>query len=122
MDHPDWDQLGRVRRTRVRESPSGDLRRLFLAQAPELRRLRRQLAGIAASWAETIPPEIAARTRLEGISRGVLRVGVPDSAAAYELDRVLRSGAEAVVLRGGGAGVRSVRVVVSSELGSGPMS
>ena len=114
MKPPAWDQLNTVRRNRVRAAPSLELRRLFLVEVPEMRRLKKQLSAAAAAWEQVIPPELAERTRLEGVSRGVLRVAVSDSATAYELDRLLRSGAEAALLAQVSVALRSVRVVVTS--------
>jgi hypothetical protein len=109
-----WDQLGAIRRARMRSGPTLELRRMFLSRAPEIRRLKKQLALVAEAWERVIPAELVVRTRLEGISRGILRVCVSDSAAAFELDRVLRSGAEAMMLSQTPVSLRSVRVVVSS--------
>ncbi|MFN7021984.1 MAG: DciA family protein, partial [Phycisphaerales bacterium] len=95
MSQAGWEHLERIRRVRVRASPGMDMRRLFLAEVPEMRRLRKQLASIAAAWMEVLPSELAGQARLEGVTRGVLRVGAPDSATAYLIDRALRGGAEA---------------------------
>lgn len=115
-----WEKLQAIRKARIRTPSIGsgpELRRLFLAEVPEMRRMKKQLGILAEAWARYIPADLAARTRLEGVARGVLRVGVTDAATAYELDRVLRSGAERAMLAGTPVSLRSVRVVVSSDPG-----
>ncbi|HAI11178.1 MAG TPA: hypothetical protein DCM28_05695 [Phycisphaerales bacterium] len=52
----------------------------------------KQLKGIGEVWANGVPPEILAKSRLERYSRGTLTVTVDSSATLYELDRLLRSG------------------------------
>lgn len=52
----------------------------------------KQLKGIGEVWAELIPPDLLAKTRLERFSRGTLTVTVDSSATLYALDRELRSG------------------------------
>jgi hypothetical protein len=43
-------------------------------------------------WEGLIPPELAARTALTSLRRGVLHVVVDSSSAGFELDRRLRGG------------------------------
>jgi hypothetical protein len=54
----------------------------------------KQLAAVAPLWCRLLPPELLQHTRLEGLSRGALRVAVDCSSRLYELDRLLRSGLE----------------------------
>jgi hypothetical protein len=96
MSPPDpLDQhLGRLRVWRNR--PERDLSLGFLKQQfqKEVERPHKQLGALAIAWGELVPPELAEHARLEGLSRGVLRVAVDDSAHLYELDRILRQGLE----------------------------
>ncbi len=84
--------MQRLRRFRNRKAPDLSLRFLTEQFRRDVDRPYRQLAGIAELWAQHVPAELAAHTRLERFSRGVLHVGVDDSAHLYELDRTLRSG------------------------------
>jgi hypothetical protein len=45
-------------------------------------------------WTDLVPAELVAHSRLEGLSRGVLRVAVDSSSHLFELDRLLRGGLE----------------------------
>ena len=77
----------------------------------------RQLAKLVDLWAELVPAEIAAHTRLESLSRGVLRVGVDSSGHLYELDRLLRSGLQqALITRHTGPAVRRVQLRVAPPM------
>jgi hypothetical protein len=88
---------------------SGD----FRAAARRLRRAERDLVGIADAWTAVIPPDLARRTALKGVRRGVLQVQVHDHAARYELDRLLRAGGTQRLLDACRAGFRSVRLTVA---------
>ncbi len=79
----------------------------------EVARPHKQLADLVELWAELVPEALAGHTRLEGLSRGTLRVAVDSSARLYELDRLLRGGLERELLsRHKGAALRRVKVVV----------
>jgi hypothetical protein len=52
------------------------------------------MSGVTDLWRQLIPPKLLAHTRLESLTRSVLRVSVDSSAHLYELDRLLRSGLE----------------------------
>ena len=60
----------------------------------DIERPHKQLGDLGELWTALLPAEIVRRTRLEGLSRGILRVAVSSSATLYELDRLLREGAE----------------------------
>lgn len=98
----------RADRTRPRATPT--LSRMFLVQVPEMRRMRRQLSGIAAAWAEVVPAEIAEQVRLEGVTAGVLNVRAADASVRFQLDRFLRAGGEAQLLKRLPAAIRRVRI------------
>ncbi len=60
----------------------------------EIEKPYKQLLAMAQLWPTLVPAELVARTKLETISRGVLKVTVDSSGALYELDRLLREGLE----------------------------
>lgn len=60
----------------------------------EVEKPYKQLLAMAQLWPQLVPAELLARTKLETISRGVLKVIVDSSGALYELDRLLREGLE----------------------------
>ncbi|WP_428386898.1 DciA family protein [Mucisphaera sp.] len=94
-----------------------DLSLGFMKQAfrAEIERPWKKLEQVVEAWREVLPTQVAERTRLQGLDRGTLRVGVADSATLYELDRLLRSGAQRELLarvRGGAAVVRKIKLSV----------
>ncbi len=90
--------------------PPVDVSRLILGQLPEVRKLRRQFATIADAWMTIVPEALAAQTRLESVSRGILNVKVPNAAIRFELDRFLRSGGEAKLLASFPLAIRRIRI------------
>ncbi|MGB1124845.1 MAG: DciA family protein [Phycisphaeraceae bacterium] len=52
----------------------------------------KQLGDLAVLWSELLPERLVQRSRLVGLSRGVLHVEVDNPAAHYEIDRLLRGG------------------------------
>ncbi|MEQ9455378.1 MAG: hypothetical protein RLN76_12405 [Phycisphaeraceae bacterium] len=75
----------------------------------------KRLSEIIDVWGAVMPAAVVERTRLQGLQRGVLRVGVSDSAMLYEVDRLLRSGLQRELvqrIKGGGATLRKVRLSV----------
>ncbi|MEM1212923.1 MAG: hypothetical protein AAGI68_11575 [Planctomycetota bacterium] len=105
-------RVGRLRERRVwkgKDLTLGGMKKDF---EREVARPYRQLAGVAAWWAEHVPGELVGQTRLEGLSREVLRVTVGGAPAMYELDRALREGLERELLRAFAGKVRKVRLSV----------
>ncbi len=93
MPHsPADDRLKQLQKWRVRRDP--DLSLSFLKEQfkREVQRPHQQLAQLITLWESLIPPALSARTRLDSLSRGVLKISVDDSATLYELDQLLRSG------------------------------
>jgi hypothetical protein len=91
--------LDRLRgwRNHAEKDVSMDFLKDFLKQ--EVERPYKQLHEIAEVWQKLVPPELVKKTRLESLSRGVLKVAVGSSAALYELERLLRSGLENEIIR-----------------------
>jgi len=77
-------------------------------------RPHKQLQSIIALWHELVPAELAGKTTLEGLSRGVLRVAVDSSAALYELDHLLRSSLQReLITRHKGTALRRIQLRVA---------
>lgn len=112
-------RLERLRSLRPGPSAPDSLGALFREASAELGRAQRRLAGVADAWASVIPEPLASRTALQGLSRGVLTVIAADSAARFEVDRLLRSGAEAQIIRRSKAPVRRVKISLAG--GDEPM-
>ena len=87
-------RLERVRDIRRRKQPDHSLAFLKPYFQYQVARPHKQMAGIIDLWRQLVPPELLAHTRLESLTRSVLRVGVDSSAHLYALDRLLRSGLE----------------------------
>ncbi|MFP4145509.1 MAG: DciA family protein [Phycisphaeraceae bacterium] len=80
----------------------------------EVARPHKQLAQIVEIWQRLVPEPLARHTRLESLSRGVLRVAVDSSAHLYELDQLLRSGLERQIVREHkGAALRRIKLQVA---------
>lgn len=87
----------RLKRLRTWRNPSElDLTLGFLRQKfkDSVERPYKQLAAVTPVWCRLVPPELLEHTRLEGLSRGTLRVAADSSSRLYELDRLLRCGLE----------------------------
>ncbi len=103
-------RLDRLRALRPGLSTPDSLGALFREARAELGRAQRRMAGVADAWASVVPEPLASRTALQGLARGVLTVIAADSAARFEIDRLLRSGAEAEIIRRSKAPVRKVKI------------
>lgn len=57
-------------------------------------RPHKQLGRVVELWEQHVPDKLRQQTALVGLTKGVLTVHVSDSAALYELDRLLRGGVE----------------------------
>lgn len=82
----------------------------IVKQTRALIKLHKALDGIGERWGSLLPKDLAARTSLQGLSRGVLTVRVADAATDYELDRWIRGGG-LEALRRAGASVTKVKTV-----------
>lgn len=84
------DPLERLRKWRTPATPDQSLHFLQDQFQREVVRPHKQLAVIITAWETLVPPALARRTRLDSLTRGVLKVGVDSSSTLYELDRLLR--------------------------------
>lgn len=89
----------------------------FLEQAQALKRTRRKHLGCARAWEAVCPQALIGRTSVLGVKSGALTIGVADHATRYELDRLLRGGAERDLVKLAPTTVRRVKLVVDSQLG-----
>lgn len=113
---PYQSHLDGLRERRNRKDP--DLSLAFLAGQfkREVQKPFEQLGKLTEIWGELVPPELASHTRLEGLSRGVLRVSVDSSGRLYELDRLLRGGVlDELVTRHKGKALRRVELKVAGH-------
>ncbi len=79
----------------------------------EIEKPYKQLLSMAQLWPTLVPAELCGRTKLETISRGVLKVIVDSSGALYELDRLLREGLEQkLITQNQGPAIRRVQLRV----------
>ncbi|QDU72283.1 DciA family protein [Mucisphaera calidilacus] len=104
----------RLRRTSERlRRREADLSLGFMAKQfkAEVERPWKKVEAATDVWMALLPSSIAERTRLQGLDRGVLRVGVSDSATLYELDRLLRGGVQRELQRRVKGGVVSIRKI-----------
>ena len=108
----DQHELERLRRFKAPPRPDPSLKDMMAAQLRELKKLRRGVGVIAGAWEATISPELAERTELVSLARGSLTVRASDAAAKYQLERLLRSGAEAALVRASPVALRKVRIVL----------
>jgi hypothetical protein len=116
-------RLDRVRELRNR--PDADLSMRFLKKqfSQQVAQPHKQLSAFAQAWRASLPAALVEQTRLESLSRGVLRVSVTSSAHLFEIDRLLRSGLEQRILGASrGSTVRRIALVVASPSPSEPTS
>ena len=104
----------RLRENRVRPERDRSLAGEMDRAIREVAQLRRATGGSAAAWSKVVPESLLKRTALEGISKGVLTVRVPDAATRFELDRFLRSGGQKQLLGESRTSIGRVRIVVSA--------
>jgi hypothetical protein len=88
---------------------------LFAMTQRELQRTEKRLAGTAALWERVCPPELLERTCVVGLQRGTLTIGVRDHSTRYMIDRMLRSGLEADLIRRSAVSISSVKLVARPE-------
>lgn len=75
-------------------------------------RPHKQLGQIVGQWEQLIPPTLRRQTALASLTKGVLTVHVSDSAAMYELDRLMRSGVEQQIKSACKTTLRKIRLQV----------
>lgn len=106
--------VARTRQARVRPARELSIATDMDATLRELRKVQRAVGGVAKAWREVVPPELAERCRLVGISRGTLEVVVPDAPTRFALDRFLRSGGERSLVQASIPGLQRVRISIGT--------
>ena len=110
---PAQEHLDRLRKSR--SLPRPDLSLGFMAEQfkREVAKPYQQLGDLAELWRELVPAKLVERSRLVGLSRGVLHVEVDNPAAHFEIDRLLRGGLQKRLIQGHkGPAFRKVQVKV----------
>ncbi len=112
---PYQSHLDGLRERRNRKDPDLSLGFMVGQFKREVQKPFEQLGELAEIWGELVPEELAAHTRLAGLTRGVLRVVVGSSGRLYELDRLLRSGVfDDLVTRHKGKAIRRVELKIGN--------
>ncbi len=106
-------QLQRLRQWRTR--PDRDVSMAFIEDQfkREVTKPHKQVNALAELWEQLVPDDLRQQTRLESLTRGVLKVCVESSAVRFELDRLLRDGLEReLITRCTGPVFRRIRLQV----------
>ncbi|MBY0307492.1 MAG: hypothetical protein K2Q09_02000 [Phycisphaerales bacterium] len=82
-----------------------------LAQMAKELKAKMACAGVGAAFLKTAPRQVAAFTTLVGVRSGVLQLRPHNTATRYALDRWLRSGGEAALVRACPSAISRVRLV-----------
>lgn len=108
-------RLNLLRERRVFRERTAALGPIAAAFGENLKRLERKVGGVSGAWAETCPNDLIRRTRVEGVSRGVLTIRADDAGTRYEIDRWLRSGGERELVKKCPTTVRKVKIVIADS-------
>ena len=114
-------QLDLLRKSR--SLPSRDLTLGFLSDQfkRDVAKPYQQLGDLAELWGELVPERLVACSRLVGLSRGTLHVEADHAAAHFEIDRLLRSGLQAdLIRRHKGPAFRKVQIKLARRADDAP--
>jgi len=95
-EHWTFDDLRQSRGLQSPDLSLGFLRQQFERQ---IEKPARQLGDLGEVWRELVPGDLVEQTRLESLSRGVLKVAARSAGAHYELDRLLRGGLQRQIIK-----------------------
>lgn len=111
---PHEDHVRNLRRWR--EGEERDLSLEFIGDhvKKKIARPHKQVGQLAALWTQHVPAHLLERTALASMTRGVLTVHVADSAALYELDRLLRAGLERTIKASAPTTLRRIKLTVAA--------
>lgn len=119
-NNPAQEHLERLRKDRSLPSPDLSLRFVADQFKRDVARPYQQLGNLAALWVELLPASLVERSRLMGLSRGVLHVEADNAAVHYELDRLLRGGLQKKLIQSHkGAALRKVSIKVAGGSNAG---
>jgi hypothetical protein len=93
--HPALAQLTQLQTLRGRRAFEPSIANSVVSVAGDAQRAHKRLGALAELWQEILPPPIVQATALASMRGGVLQVTADSSAVSFELDRLLRGGAEA---------------------------
>lgn len=120
VSDPVQNHLDELRKDR--SLPTRDLSLGFLTKQfkRDVAKPFKQLGDLAELWRELVPTHLVERSRLVGLSRGVLHVEVDNPAAHFEVDRLLRGGLQKQLIAGHkGPAFRKVQVKVIGRRDAG---
>lgn len=109
-------QLDTLRKDR--SLPTRDLTLGFMQEQfkREVAKPYQQLGGLAELWRELLPAHLVQRSKLIGLSRGVLHIEADSPAAHFAIDQLLRGGVmRELITRHRGPAIRKVQVRVGSR-------
>src|SRR5262249_34698819 len=105
-------EIARLREVRAPKTRDLSLQADLSRRARDLRRMAKGLGPLAAAWDEIMPSEVASRTSLLSVSRGVLTVRATDTGVLHALSQALRAGAEERLIRRSPVPIRRVRITI----------
>ncbi len=109
-------RVARLREMRVRPEADDSLAFLATQFKHDVARPFKQLGDLAELWRTLVPEAVADGTRLESLQRGILTVAVDSSSRLYEVDRLLREGLQAQLIKAHkGPAMRRVKLRVATE-------
>lgn len=85
-------KIEQLRKHRASKAKDLSISSVVAEIAHDSARTHKRMGELIALWEELVPVHIAEHTSLSGLRKGVLHVIVDSSSAAFELDRLLRSG------------------------------
>lgn len=140
----DWHALAAIRAARIRapDQPTLAERKAFADNPAALKRVRKvwgdptisaavhdvfqqakhahkSVGAASVAIAQTFPSHLAEKIQVVQLARGVLTLGVPDASTRYVVDRLLRSGAQAALLKRVPASVKSVKLSITPPRDAG---
>lgn len=99
MRRPSLDQVNERLDRRRASRPDFSIETVVRELTTRVERTDRARLAFIAAWDAVMPPEIVRRTRVTSVRSGMAHVTVDSSSTAYEIDRLLRSGAEGELRR-----------------------
>ena len=102
------DRLRALRAPRERAEPIAAALETFRRQ---LDQRESSIAPAQRAWDETIPPELTRSSTIVGLRRGTLTIRIADNSTRFATDRLLRAGAELMVLKRCPRTVRRIRLI-----------
>ena len=105
-------EIEKLREHRTRPERDTSIASLVRQTAESAARTHRRLGEIIELWEQVIPAELAAHTRITTLRGGMLYVDADSASDRFELDRVLREGAEQELRRRYGGTRVGVRVKI----------